>query len=213
LILKAYRLYDSFEEVQIMKRTLTYTWLLVIGVAVAASAQMKVGGWDPEAVEKAEQTAATFKEKDPGLSKFFESAAGYVVFPSVAKGAMGVGGAHGKGVLFEKGEPIGRSSLTQVTIGFQLGGQAYSEIIFFENDKSLNRFKGGEFELAAQASAVAATVGVSADLAYSGGVAVLTMAKGGLMYEASVGGQKFSYNAYGKDAKPEKEAEKTEPSE
>ncbi|HID49932.1 MAG TPA: hypothetical protein EYP40_10045, partial [Chromatiales bacterium] len=87
-------------------------------------------------------------------------------------------------------------SLTQITIGFQLGGQAYSEIIFFKDKKTLDRFKNGNFELGAQASAVAITAGASADVNYEKGVAVFTMAKGGLMYEASVGGQKFSYTPF-----------------
>jgi hypothetical protein len=84
--------------------------------------------------------------------------------------------------------------LSQVTIGFQWGGQAYSEAIFFESQSDTERFVEGNFELAAQASAVAATVGASRDVSYEGGVAIFTMAKGGLMYEASVGGQKFSFN-------------------
>jgi lipid-binding SYLF domain-containing protein len=98
--------------------------------------------------------------------------------------------------VYEKGKPIGDTSLTQITIGFQLGGQAYSEIIFFKDKKTLDDFKNGNFELGAQASAVAVTAGASADANYEKGVAVFTMAKGGLMYEASVGGQKFSYDPY-----------------
>ena len=164
--------------------------------ASSAFTQHPVGGWDPDQLRDAEATAKTFREKDDGLKKFFESAHGYTVFPTIAKGAIGIGGAHGKGIVFEKGQPVGDASVTQVTVGFQLGGQAYSEIVFFEDEKAINRFKEGKFEVSAQASAVAVTIGASADLAYNGGVAIVTMAKGGLMYEASVGGQKFSYDAY-----------------
>jgi lipid-binding SYLF domain-containing protein len=152
-------------------------------------------GWDPDAEKKAREAIAEFRKADPDLESFFSKAHGYAVFPTVAKGGLGLGGAYGNGVVFEKGRVIGKTSLTQVTIGFQMGGQAYREIIFFENKAALDDFKQGNFELGAQASAVAATKGASADVDYSGGVAVFTMAKGGLMYEASVGGQKFSFEA------------------
>ena len=180
---------------------------LCLSMPVLANCQHNVGGWDPDDLKNAEETVATFKKKDEDLGKFFESARGWVVFPTVAKGAIGIGGAHGKGVVFQNGNPIGRSTVTQVTIGFQLGGQAYSEIVFFEDKEAMDRFKEGNFEFAAQASVVAATVGASADLAYSGGVAVVTMAKGGLMYEASIGGQKFSYDAYAESDEKKKDDE------
>ena len=124
---------------------------------------------------------------------FRAKAYGYAVFPTVGKGGIGIGGAYGTGRVYERGRYIGRSNLAQLTIGFQLGGQAYSEIIFFRDKAALDDFTNGNFELGAQASAVAATAGASADADYSDGVAVFTMAKGGLMYEASIGGQKFSF--------------------
>jgi lipid-binding SYLF domain-containing protein len=136
---------------------------------------------------------AKFKEKDPGMAKVFADAYGYVIFPTVAKGAIGIGGARGKGDVFERGKQIGRSTLTQVTVGFQLGGQAYSEVIFFKDKTALDDFKRGNFEFDAQVSAIALTARASRDLAYNRGIAIVTIAKGGLMYEASVGGQKFSY--------------------
>jgi len=138
---------------------------------------------------------AKFKEKDPGMAKVFSDAYGYVIFPTVGKGAIGIGAARGKGDVFERGELVGRSTLTQVTVGFQLGGQAYSEVIFFKDKTALDDFKRGNFEFDAQVSAIALTARASHDLAYNRGVAIVTMAKGGLMYEASVGGQKFSYKA------------------
>jgi lipid-binding SYLF domain-containing protein len=141
-------------------------------------------------------TIATFKQKDPGIQKFFDGAVGYAVFPTIGKGAIGIGGAHGKGELIVGGKAVGKTSMTQVTIGFQLGGQAYSEIIFFQKKETLDGFKKSDFAFAAEVSAVALTSGASANAAYRNGVAVFTAAKGGLMYEASVGGQKFSYKPY-----------------
>ncbi|NNF95391.1 MAG: hypothetical protein HKM94_00500, partial [Halobacteria archaeon] len=150
----------------------------VIGSVSTVSA-----GWDANAEKKARETIAQFKKKDPKLKAFFDKAYGYAVFPTVGKGAIGIGGAHGKGVVFRGGKAIGSTSLTQVTIGFQLGGQAYSEIIFFKDKRTLDNFKAGNFEVGAQASAVAATAGAAANADYEKGVAIFTMAKGGLMYE------------------------------
>ncbi len=136
---------------------------------------------------------AKVKAKDPGMEKIFADAVGYAVYPTVGKGGLGIGGAHGNGWVYHGGKLIGKSSLTQVTVGFQFGGQAYSEIVFFQTKQALDNFKLGHLKLDAQASAIAVTARASADLAYRNGVAIVTMAKGGLMYEASVGGQKFSF--------------------
>jgi len=141
-------------------------------------------------------TVATFKTKDPGVKKFFDDAVGYAVLPSVGKGAVGIGGAYGEGELIVNGKAIGKISMTQLTVGLQFGGQAYSEIIFFEKKTTLDGFKHGDFAFAAQVSAVALTSGASANSPYRDGVAVFTVAKGGLMYEASVGGQKFTFKPY-----------------
>ena len=138
-------------------------------------------------------TISTFKQEDPSLQKLFDDASGYAVFPTIGKGAIGLGGAYGRGQLFEDGQVIGFCDLTQGTIGFQLGGQAYSELIFFENRGALLHFKSGNLAFAAQASAVAATAGASTDADYESGVIVFTLTRGGLMYEASIGGQKFSF--------------------
>jgi len=132
-------------------------------------------------------------KSDPGLQKFFDEAAGYAVFPTVGKGGIGVGGAFGKGEVYEGGQLAGYCKLTQASIGLQLGGQSYTELIFFEMQAALDRFKSGNFAFAAQASAVALKSGASANAKYTDGVAVFTMGESGLMYEASVGGQKFSY--------------------
>jgi lipid-binding SYLF domain-containing protein len=135
------------------------------------------------------------KTQDPGLTRFFDQSVGYAVFPTVGKGAVGVGGAYGHGELFEDGTMTGYCTLTQASIGLALGGQAYAELVFFESREALNRFKYGNFAFSAQASAVALKSGASANARYADGVAVFTMAEQGLMVEASVGGQKFTYEA------------------
>jgi lipid-binding SYLF domain-containing protein len=153
--------------------------------------------------------------RDAGESgTFFGKSYGYAVFPTIGKGGIGIGGAHGKGRVYAGGKHVGDTSMTQLTVGFQLGGQAYSQIIFFEDKRAFDEFTGGNFEFGAQASAVAITAGASAEASTGGGtsagasggkhdattvgdyhkgMAVFTVAKGGLMYEASIGGQKFSY--------------------
>ena len=141
----------------------------------------------------AHSAIAEFKKADPGIDVFFNESHGYAVFPEITKGAIGIGGAAGDGTVFERGSSIGASTMSQVTIGLQLGGQTYREIIFFKDKAALDRFKGGNYEVAAGASAIAAKEGASKTAAYDNGVAVFTMGTGGLMFEASIGGQKFSY--------------------
>lgn len=147
-------------------------------------------------IEKdADVALAKAKAADPTLGDIFNTAAGYAVFPSVGKGAMGIGGAYGKGVLYERGRAVGYCDLSQASIGLQLGGQAYTEIIAFETKQAMETFKHGNFRFDAQATAVALKSGAGANAQYTNGVAVFTMDEAGLMYEASVGGQKFSYQA------------------
>lgn len=172
--------------------------LLVFGSAMLCMVALAMGvaqaGWNANAVQEAEAAIAEFKKADTKLDAFFKKSHGYAVFPTVGKGAIGIGGAHGSGTVFEEGKPVGSTSLTQVTIGLQLGGQAYREIVFFKDKATLDTFKAGNYELSAQASAVAVKEGASSDADFDKGVAVFTMAKGGAMFEASIGGQKFSYD-------------------
>jgi lipid-binding SYLF domain-containing protein len=144
-----------------------------------------------------EETIARVKKTDPGLQKFFDNAIAYAVFPGITKGGIGIGAAHGDGELIEGGHASGTCSMTQVNVGLQLGGQQYSEIIFFQGQDALNSFKDGHFAFDAQASAVAIASGASANAKYRAGVVVFTQAKGGLMYEATIGGQKFGYKPKG----------------
>lgn len=166
-------------------------WPLLMGMLLAVPNAL--GGWDPDRTNAAREAVRAFQEADPSLRRFFASAHAYAVFPTVGKGGFGIGGAYGKGLVWRNGKVIGETSLTQLTIGFQLGGQAYREIIFFRDKPTLQAFTRGSYQFSAQASAVAATYGASADADYDNGVAVFTLAKGGLMYEASIGGQKFTY--------------------
>ena len=140
-----------------MKATLS----LVLCLALVLSSATTFGGWNPDEAkeydEKAQEVIATFKEKDPSIQKFFDKASGYVVIPTVGKAGFGIGGARGKGVLYENGAVTAVVTLSQLSFGFQWGGQAYSEFIFFEDAATLENFKRGNYELGAQASAVAIT--------------------------------------------------------
>lgn len=136
---------------------------------------------------------ADMKAQDPGINDLLKSSYGYAVFPNVGKGAAGVGGAYGHGEVYEQGQPVGYVEMTQGTVGAALGGETFSELIVFKDADSLQRFKAGSFTFEADASAVGIKPGVSASTKFDHGTAVLIDIKGGLMAEASVGGQKFNY--------------------
>jgi len=170
-----------------MKMCLIALWCAVSAVAIAEpSADSKLSKETADAV-------ILFKKTDTKIDNLFYSAAGYAIFPGVTKGAIGIGAAHGKGEVFVGKRQIGTASLTQVTIGLQLGGQEYAEVIFFETNDALKAFTAGKVTMSAQISAVAAAEGKAANAKYQQGVLVFTIAKGGLMFEASVGGQKFKF--------------------
>ena len=154
-----------------------------------------------------------------GAGDFIDDSYGYAVFPSIGKGGIGIGGAHGKGEVFAGGKRVGQVKMNQITYGLQLGGQVYSQMIFFRDERAFDDFTSGNFEFGAQATAVALTAGAQASTTTGGGgntssgtdadsskvnasekqydgrsgMAVFTIAKGGLMYEATLGGQKFKY--------------------
>ncbi|SHH94247.1 lipid-binding SYLF domain-containing protein [Ferrimonas marina] len=164
----------------------------------------------PQALADSVADAITTFKQAPETHSFFDNAYGYAVFPTIGKGGIGLGGAYGSGKVYRHGKLTGNSKMAQVTFGFQLGGQAYSQIIFFQNKDAYAQFTSGDFEFGAQASAVALTVGASASAGtkgtsagaagnqlendYHGGMAIFTVAKGGLMYEASLGGQAFTFD-------------------
>ncbi len=155
--------------------------------------------WKPDVTDKLElsvaQSIIKAKENDPSLKMWFDTAYAYAVFPKVGKGGFIVGGAGGKGLVIRGDTTMGTTSLSQVSIGAQLGGQVYAQYIMFKDKTAFDHFTRGNFEMGAQVSAVAVTLGASADASYDSGVAVFTMADGGLMFEASVGGQKFKYKS------------------
>jgi lipid-binding SYLF domain-containing protein len=174
---------------------MTMLSLLVLGVSLSLPA-FSQNAKDRELIEESKKAQSEFVKSDSLMQSLFEGSYGYVIFPNVGKGAIGIGGAAGNGIVFEKGTPVGNAKLKQLSIGFQFGGQTYREVIFFENAAALDRFKQGNFEFAAQASAVAVTKGASTNVKYRDGVMVFTQEKKGLMYEASVGGQRFDYTSF-----------------
>lgn len=167
--------------------------LLALGMTLTGSAR----AWEPDVTNKLELSVAQAiikaNETDPTLTMWFESAYAYAVYPKVAKGGFIFGGARGKGIVIQGDRTVGKTTLTQVTVGAQLGGQAYAEYIMFKDQVAFEHFTRGNFEFGAQVSAVAVTLGASADANYDSGVAIFTLAEGGLMFEASVGGQKFTF--------------------
>ncbi len=172
--------------------SLSVVMMLFAGISLSAQSTRK----DRRLVEDAADAKTDFISTDGLMSSIFSNSYGYVIFPNVGKGGIGIGGAAGKGVVYEQGSIVGKAQLTQVSIGFQFGGQAYREVIFFESKADLDRFKENKIEFSAQASAVAATAGASANVKYRDGVMIFTQQKGGLMYEASVGGQKFNFSQF-----------------
>ncbi len=169
--------------------------LLSILFLAASIFPMTVVAQEAKLIADSKTAKDAFISTDPLMASLFTSSYGYVIFPNIGKGAIGVGGAAGNGVVFQGETIIGSAKMKQLTIGFQLGGQKYREVIFFENPAALERFKENNFEFSAQASAVAVTKGASTNVKYRDGVLVFTKEKGGLMYEASVGGQKFKFIA------------------
>jgi lipid-binding SYLF domain-containing protein len=186
-----------------MRRTLTG---LVLGLLVLAGSAARADEYS--------DTIAVYKSAGES-AEFFQKCYGYAVFPTIGKGGLGIGAAHGDGRVYESGKYVGNTSMTQVSVGLQAGGQAYSQMIFFENKAAFDQFTSGNFEFGAGVSAVAIKSGASGSVGTTGatasassgggktgagttanyrkGMAVFTIAKGGLMYEASLGGQKYSY--------------------
>jgi len=167
------------------------------------------------AADSYSKAVSLFKQSE-AVQPFFKNCYGYAVFPTIGKGGIGIGGAYGQGKVYRGGKVTGTTSLAKLSIGFQLGGQAYSQMIFFQDERSYGEFTSGNFEFDASASAVAITAGVQAKAGTEGatgsasagpatgeqaqtnyrkGMVVFVHAKGGLMYEISIGGQKYSFKA------------------
>jgi len=174
--------------------------VLSLAALAAVSTALAAEPTPQEVSQRVQTTIALFRKNDPTIDRLFSSAAGYVVIPEVKKGAFVIGGAGGSGILYEKGQPMGKVTLTQMSVGLQAGGQTYSEVVFLEDAAAVQRFKQNKLELSAQVSAVAAKAGASANAKYNNGVAIMTTGEGGLMYEASVGGQKFKFEPFSQKA-------------
>lgn len=175
-----------------MKKIITVILIFFIGTSLAPVI-LKAQDNENRIKKDAEKVKAEFIKTDKNMMSLFNDSYAYALFPNIGKGAIGVGGATGNGVVYEKGKYIGSSNMVQVTVGLQLGGQAYGEVIFFENKEALDHFKENKLEFSGQASAVAAKEGASTNVKYRSGVMIFTQKKGGLMYEASIGGQKFTF--------------------
>ena len=171
--------------------------LIAILAAVMLGSATALAGWNPaeqqELEPRAEATIDVFLEQAPSLKIYFDQAYGYAVFPSIGKGGVGIGASRGKGAVFEQGRVVGRATMTKFSVGLQLGGQSFSQIVFFQDKATLEDFKIGRFEFDAEASAVAIEAGASSVLDFDNGVAVFTKTRGGLMFEANLGGQKFTF--------------------
>ena len=177
-----------------MRHTNPHLVILLTGLAALLLAGCAATPSDDSLVRESRATIERFIERDPGLQDWVDTAHGYAVFPDISKGGLGVGGGFGRGIVFEQGVPVGRTTASQATIGAQIGAQSYSQVIFFRDDAALRTFKRENLEFSAQATAVAASAGAAATTSYERGVAVFIMTRGGLMAEATIGGQRFRYD-------------------
>ncbi|WP_339651948.1 lipid-binding SYLF domain-containing protein [uncultured Maribacter sp.] len=169
-------------------KSITITALLFLAIGLNAQ-----NNKDQKIIRDANKAITKLMKLEVGLDQFFSNSAGYVVFPNVGKGGLIFGGASGNGVVYENGTMIGMANLKKFSVGLQAGGQAITEVIFFETEADLAEFKEGDFEFSAEASAVALKSGIAVNAKYRDGVVVFALPKAGLMADASVGGQKFEY--------------------
>jgi lipid-binding SYLF domain-containing protein len=171
--------------------------VVIVGAGLLASCATAPTSREDKAALVAEATSRwqQMRTADPALGALVQRGYGYALFPDVGKAALGVGGAYGRGVVYERGQHIGYSDLTQGTVGLQAGGQSFSELLVFETKAALDRFKAGEFGFAAGASAVVLKSGVATNPNFVDGVAVVVEPIGGVMVEAAIGGQQFTYQA------------------
>ncbi len=174
-----------------MKNKICGAALIALTLAMGSTATTVKAEGDVQTESK--DAVAGFIKTDPTIQKFIDESAAYAIFPSVGKGGFVVGGARGKGLLYEKGSLTGQTTMTQASIGAQAGGQSFAEIIFFETPSAVSDFKDGKFEMGADISAVVAAQGAAKSVKYKNGVAVFTLPLKGLMVQASVGGQKFKF--------------------
>ena len=166
---------------------------LAAGLLVSCSTGSATKDERDRLLKQAQISRQEWNKVDPQLEAFAKKGQGFVFFPEITKGGLLVGGANGHGVVYEKGQHIGYAELSQVSVGFQAGGQTYSELIVFENQPAMDRFKRNEIDFGANASAVIAEKGAAAVAQFVDGVAVFVKPTSGAMAEASLGGQKIAY--------------------
>jgi len=177
-----------------MRNAVLSAMFLIVCAAMSGCQSAPTSSEEREALRQEVQAALrTMQAEDPGLERVIKNAWGYAIFPSVGKGGLIVGGAYGHGEVYEQGKLIGYSTVTKADIGLQAGGQTYIELIVFQNRQALDRFTARKYQLAANASAVALKAGASQAADFREGMMIFTMPRGGLMVEASVGGQEFSF--------------------
>ncbi len=173
------------------------TWLSLAAAVLVALPAARAAAWDPEEAKKEdreyEESLADFKKTEPRLKVYFENAYGYALFPTVGKGGFVVGATYGKGRVYVGGKLVGTSTLSQGSVGATVGYEAFGEIVFFSNKAAFEEFKNGHAKFAAKASAYAIKAGAGTTADYDNGVAVFVKGKGGLMADASIGGQGFTY--------------------
>jgi lipid-binding SYLF domain-containing protein len=181
------------------RQKISYVLFLVCGITVLSITGCSTYPETTEARQvlhsEVDEAIAVFKKTDPEIQKYFDTSYGYAVFPKVYKGAFWVGGAHGKGEVYEELQMVGYSSLSQATLGFSFGGEYFREIVFFDDKSHFQEFTAEEYTFSAQVTGVALTVGAAAKADYEDGKAVFIIAETGLMVDASLGGQKFNYTA------------------
>jgi lipid-binding SYLF domain-containing protein len=171
----------------------------VVAPGCGGSQQGKNGGTAaaPERIKGIEETIAAFKEKDPSIAELFSKSAGYVVIPTVGEGGFIIGGGHGEGEAYEAGTYVGKVTINELSVGALVGGQSYSQLVFFETPVDFKRLKDGQFQFGAEVTAVAADKGAAKNAAWKDGVVAFIIPKKGLMASASVGGQKLDFKPAG----------------
>ncbi len=176
-------------------RTVKLSAVILCGAVILSGCAIAPQEPEARAVLSAEvnEAIAVLKAKDSGIQQFFDKSYGYAVLPKVFKGAFWVGGAFGRGEVFEQNKMVGYSDMSQATLGFSFGGEFFREIVFFRDKTDLDRFKAEEYTFSAQVTGVALTAGAAAKADYKAGMAVFIATDTGLMVDASLGGQKFKY--------------------
>ena len=194
-IISTFNEYLNQKIMNTLTKKLNYLTIIIftLTMGTAMHAQEEIGGWNPELKKEAKTMLDEMITANPGLKTYLNKSYGYAVIPKVTKAALGIGGAGGKGVVYQGSKVTGQATISQATVGLQAGGQQYSEVIFFENKAAYDNFINNKLKFDAQATAVALDKGASVDVAYKDGVAVFTKAIGGLMFEASLGGQHFKF--------------------